>query len=132
MSSLQMGQTRRELAAAAPTGPLLASRAILDAISSVSVVEVWELDASDRELSEGVSWWGRWGLLTAGDSERPLPKTLPPPSVRRDAMGYAKSARGRQADESVECLVLIVDLTAPRSRGPLGPLHGPRVAAVVA
>jgi hypothetical protein len=97
MSSLQMGQTRRELAAAAPTGPLFDSRAIREAMSSVSVVEVWELDASDRELSEGVSWCGRCGW-TAGDNERPLPKTLPPPNVRREAMREPKSARGRQAE----------------------------------
>lgn len=97
MSSLQMGQTRRELAEAAPpTGPLLDSRATLLAISSVSVVEVCELEASDRELSEGVSCCGRCGM-TAGDSERPLPKTRPPPNVLRDAILH-EAARGRQAE----------------------------------
>lgn len=60
-------------------------------MSSVSVVDVWELDASDRELSEGVSWCGRWGM-TAGDSERPLPKTRPPPRDLRDAMVYERHA----------------------------------------
>lgn len=100
MPSLQMGQTRRELAAAAPTGEALASRATLEAMSSVSVVEVCEL--SETELSEGVSCCGRCGM-TAGERVRPLPKTRPPPRDLRDAI--RESRYRHEADSrTVFCL----------------------------
>lgn len=81
-----------ELAEAAADGPLLS--ATRDERSSASedsgVVEVCE--SSETELADGDRklvfrvCCGRALAATAGDSDLPLPNTLPPPSDLREAM----------------------------------------------
>lgn len=91
ISSLHIGQTRRELAAAAAWAEPCSSRATRDVRSSFSVdmgvLDVCELN--DTELSEGDSrpiclGWG--GAVGGAARPLPLPSTRPPPRLRRAAM----------------------------------------------
>lgn len=95
ISSLHIGQTSRELAAAAAWAEPCSSRATRDVRSSFSVdmgvLEVCELN--DTELSEGDSrpiCLG-WGGCGGGGAARPfpLPSTRPPPRLLRAAMAVS-------------------------------------------
>lgn len=86
ISSLQIGQTIRELAAAAAWAEAWSPRATREVRSSLSVdrgvLEAWEL--SDTELSDGESRSvGRDSgfFATGGARFFPLPRTLPPPRL---------------------------------------------------
>lgn len=93
MTSLQIGQTNLELAVAAAWAEPCSSRATRDVISSFSVdigvLDVWLLN--DTELSEGESIAGlRMGALlgagAGGARPLPVPNTLPPPRLLREAI----------------------------------------------
>ena len=98
ISSLHIGHTSLELAEAAAALSAL-SKDTLEIMSCVSVVEAGLFEAcefNETELSEGDSrltfrlCCGRGKGETAGDTFRPLPKTLPPPRDLPEVM----TARG--------------------------------------
>lgn len=86
ISSLQIGQTRVDLADAAAAFPFLSSLWSKDilALMSWGSVDVETDELTETELSEGdcrlVDRGGR--AAAAGERFLPLPNTLPPPSLR--------------------------------------------------
>lgn len=104
ISSLHIGQTILELAAAAAWAVPCSSRATRAVMSSFSVdigvLEVWEL--SDMELFEGdkAPDGRRSGLFgTGGARFLPLPSTRPPPRLLREAILSRLLDRGHAAEE---------------------------------
>ena len=104
ISSLHIGQTILELAAAAAWAVPCSSRATRAVMSSFSVdigvLEVWEL--SDMELFEGDKTpdGRRSGLFgTGGARFLPLPSTRPPPRLLREAILSRLLDRGHAAEE---------------------------------
>lgn len=85
ISSLHIGQASladAASAAAAALSPSLWSRDILE-LRSWASVEGWEEELTDTELAVGESRLEFLGGY-AGETDFPLPSTLPPPSFRAD------------------------------------------------
>ena len=85
ISSLHIGQASlvdAARAAAIPLSPSLWSKEILE-LRSCASVEGWEEELTDKELADGESRLEFLGGY-AGESDLPLPSTLPPPSFRAD------------------------------------------------
>lgn len=108
ISSLQIGHTSREEAAAAAAWSTF-SRETLEPMSCVSRVgagefEFWEL--RDTELSDGdrrltfLLWRDAGAGETAGDSDRPLPRIRPPPRDLREVIlgGLLAEERSKKGD----------------------------------
>ena len=111
ISSLHIGHASLELAAAEVATLMcsLFSSDILDLMSCCSC-EVYEVEAeesSEMELADGDSKLefrlGRGEL--AGDKERPLPKTLPPPSFLPDMISPVDSRKLSRSKATKTCPV---------------------------
>lgn len=96
ISSLQIGHASlvdAARAAAAALSPSLWSREILE-LRSWASVEGWEEELTDTELAVGESRLEFLGGY-AGESDLPLPSTLPPPSFRADISPYISWGRDK-------------------------------------
>jgi len=99
ISSLHIGHASLELAAVAiALPPSFWSSEILELISCASVEGgVEEDELTETVLADGESKLEFLGGY-AGDKERPLPNTLPPPSFRADIVPYSLEFHGKSRE----------------------------------